>query len=860
MNPLARHRPPVTETALGWAAGLTVLLTFVALLAADSLGTRASAQTSVAPVLSCAGSMVLDSSSGQCRTPRTETKRRPSTCPSGWTQVSGQYGGRQCQRRVERQRDTGRTRQVYSHTTYDTVWVPTGTRLEQTGTNRVWVPPRTMTEPLVPPVRVRVGTRTESRVVTRPGPDVLYEVHYEVQVETRRVVRRCAFDPFAGQSCWNETIIETRTESRTRLECCIPGPPVRETVTTEVPIYEWRGTQEVTVPGYWRDKPIFSEVEIGYWDRVPTLHYTTESIYETVVEWQTRPATARPCPTGWRTVGRQCERTVLGSPTAAPTQRCPAGTVPRYSDSVGGVVPTVVSCAASQPSTDLDSGDDQEQSGGSETSPDGVARPLHHLAGESDERLAELGIHRCSNGLLSYVPCSELPGREWDDDPSVCDGLDGTVFRPDHGGSCVTGSDLLTKCTVADDCEQTTIRTYCPAIGELVNTEIQEHVHPARGAETYRVCVFDCGDFGTLPSYVQHRIDGSYDYACRPESDPDGDEDGEDGDEDDGDEDDGDGDEDDGDGDGDEDDGDGDGDDGDGDGDDGDGEDADDERDEDNENDDEQDGDGADNDVNDVNDDGDGDGDVVGDENRPIGDVPIEDDSDGDSTPEDFVGDDCSDLPAVSAVLATDGDVEWVSFVRSADGSSGLQDRMPGSGRYLQVAPGRGWMELRGSLDVRSGECTWIATRLRATWSELRPWVASERRQIAAGGGMGHLIDQWDVLSDDQQQLVRQWHTRSAVPHTVECTASDAALTGDSACRWLLRRPAAFAWRSQVCFELVVPPAVQLESTNSEISVGDDPQDADACWLTIAEGVNWIRSVDDYADARLTVTAGGGQR
>ena len=125
---------------------------------------------------------------------------------------------------------------------------------------------------------------------------------------------------------------------------------------------------------------------------------------------------------------------------------------------------------------------------------------------------------------------------------------------------------------------------------------------------------------------------------------------------------------------------------------------------------------------------------------------------------------------------------------------------------------------------------------------------------------MGHLIDQWDVLSDDQQQLVRQWHTRSAVPHTVECTASDAALTGDSACRWLLRRPAAFAWRSQVCFELVVPPAVQLESTNSEISVGDDPQDADACWLTIAEGVNWIRSVDDYADARLTVTAGGGQR
>ena len=139
------------RAALVLRKALAGVVTLIA-VAAASTGAPAEAQTSVAPVLSCAGSMVLDAQSGQCRTPRTETVLRPSRCPSGWTKVSGQYGGHVCQRRVEYERDTGRTRQVYSHTTYDDVWIVTGTKRQQTGTTEVWVRPRTMIEPLVPPI------------------------------------------------------------------------------------------------------------------------------------------------------------------------------------------------------------------------------------------------------------------------------------------------------------------------------------------------------------------------------------------------------------------------------------------------------------------------------------------------------------------------------------------------------------------------------------------------------------------------------------------------------------------------------------------------------------------------------------
>lgn len=798
------------RTARRWLA--SVFVGAAPLIAAHAFDGPAQAQTTVAPVLSCGGGMVLDGGSGQCRTPRTETALRPAGCPAGSTQVPGQYGGHVCQAKITKKIDTGRTRQAYSHSTYDKVWVPTGTKQVQTGTNRVWVPPRTMVEPLVPPVRVQVGTRTESKTVTRPGPDVLYEVSYTVDVTTKRVVRRCSFDPTAGKQCWNQTVTETTTQTRTRLECCIPGPPVTTTVTRDVPVYGYRTTHTVTVPGYWSETPVYETRETGYWDRVETRHYSTEPVYETQVTWVTSAATQGPCPSGWQPAGSQCSRTVLGDPSAAPTQQCPSGSVPRYGDALGGVGPSVLTCQSSTPGANPDSGDDQEDSGGGEDSPDGGARPLHHLAGESDERLAELGIHRCANGLLSYVPCDELPGRTWNSDPDVCDDIEGTTYRPDHGGTCVTQSDLLNKCAKPGDCEETTIRTYCPAIGELASTQIQEHAHPHRGAETYRVCVFDCSSFGTLPPYVQTRINGSYDYAClpTPEDEPSPtttttspttttrapDDESEEAEE----------------------------------------EDPEDDK-------------------------GDDIGEEVGDDADDPPDVTVPRVTVPRTTVTTAVptvtttspDDECAPVPSASAAAGALGGLRWVSHVRSADAGRSPQRHLPGGGRYLQVAPGRGWAEVRGSVDVAEGDCQWTAAWVNVKWTEQRPWVAAERHAMEAGADTRHLVRRWDALSADQQQLVRQWHRTGHAD--VVCAVDDASGLGAAeSCGWTLAHPAAFAWQTGICFE---PDTASGTSAPSQQRSGT-PAESDPCWVSLVSGMDWIRSVGDYADSRVTLTQSGG--
>lgn len=727
--------------ALLGVASLAMLLTALGIS-----GDPAEAQTSVSPVLSCSGSMVLDSGSGQCRTPRTETALRPSSCSAGSTRVAGEYGGHVCQRRVVRTVDTGRTRRVYSHTTYSEVWITTGTQQVQTGVNRTWVPARTHVEPLVPPVRVRVGSR-----------------------------RRCDFDPISGlqYNCRN------------------------------VPVYRYQTTHTVTIPGYWREVPVYSEVETGYWDRVPTIHYTTEPIYQTVTQWITAPATLGPCAPGWRAAGSQCARTVLGEPSSAPHQSCPSGSVPRYADPLGGFGSGVVSCQASGPESGVDTGTEQDSGGGPEHSLDGTARPLHHLAGESDERLAELGIHRCSDGLLSYVPCAELPGRTWDSEPDVCDDIEGTVYRPDHGGSCVTASDLLSKCIAPGDCEETTIRTYCPAIGELSNTQIQEHADPVRGSETYRVCVFDCADFAALPPYVQSRINGSYDYACLPVPEPESTTEAttsttttttttsevqrED----------------------------------------------------------------ADVGVHDPDDSGGpGDGGTGG---RPVDSSEPDDDDPVDDDPLEPEEDPCASAPPEAAMHDVADRLTWHSHVPAASSGSGPQWRMPGGGKYLQVAPGRGWMHLVDPLEVDDGTCIWIATSVRTSWSELRPWVPAERALMEANSDTRHLVDRWEALSLAQQSLLVQWHRPGAVPAKVSCTVDEAAgSAASSACSWLIRFPAAYSWRAEACFEASPENGTADESAEPLLADGE-------CWVVLAAGTGWIRSLSDYADGRVTLTPDGTQ-
>ena len=710
---------------------LTVVLAALPLAIIAARSDSAGAQAAVAPVLSCPAGMALDRASGSCLTQRTETALRPSSCPAGSTQVPGQHGGHVCQTKVTSTVNTGRTRQVYSHTTYANVWVSTGTEQVQTGTKRVWMPPRTAVEPLVPPLRVQTGT-----------------------------TRRCDFDPISGQ----------------QHNC------------RDVPVYGYQTTQTVTIPGYWSETPIYETRETGYWDRVPTIHYTTEPIYETVVEWVTSAATEGPCPSGWQLAGSQCERTVLGQPSAAPTQSCPSGSVPRYGDALGGTGPSALTCQSSTPGSGTNTGTSQEDSGGSETSPDGGARPLHHLAGESDDRLAELGIHRCADGLLSYVACDALPGRTWDSDPGICDDIEGTTYRPDHGGSCVTASDVLNKCTTPGNCGETTIRTYCPAIGELAGTQIQEHVHPDRGAETYRVCIFDCSSFGTLPPYVQSRINGSYDYACLPVPDaeaspmattspsttaattamsagPEGRDDA---------------------------------------------------------------GDPPDS----------GGPDVTVATTLP-------------TTPTTAPAPQCASLPPLPLARADAAALGWESRVRSGDAASSPQRHLPGGGRFLQVAPGRGWMRAPRIVQISDPNCTWTVTQVRTAWSELRPWIVAERQRMEAEPSTAHLVERWRALAADQQQLLRQWHRSGAAPAEVVCAMADAiAATASSDCDWLFSHPGAYAWRFDACFEVAHAPG-QVGSGGSSPPAGGD------CWTTLASGVDWIRPVSDYADGRVTVTQGG---
>ncbi|WP_419841651.1 hypothetical protein [Candidatus Poriferisodalis sp.] len=763
-------RPAPSAAGVRRAGGWHLVVALVALGSAvlAASGDDAAAQTAVTPVLSCSGGMVLDSGSGRCLTPRTQTVARSSWCPAGSTLVAGRYGGSVCQYRVTTTVDTGRTRQVYSHTTYDRVWMPTGTKRVRTGTDRVWVKPRTYVEPLVPPVRVRVGTK-----------------------------RRCNFDPI----------------SLTSYAC------------RTVPVYEYRLSTKVTIPGYWREVPVYSEVETGYWDRVANRHYTTERVLETATRWVTSPARLGPCGAGWRTVGSECQRTVLGAPSAPASQSCPAGSVPRYADALGGAGLSALTCRT--PAPGADTGIDHDDKGGPGTSRDGTARPPAHLASESDERLAELGIHRCANGLLSYVPCGEMPGRTWNSDPEVCDGIDGTSYRPDHGGSCVTPTDLLTKCTSPGDCEKTTIRTYCPAIGQLAKTEIQEHVHRVRGPETYRVCIFDCSSFAQLPRYVRTRIDGSNDYACLPAAEPDA----------------------------------------------------------------------ASPDTTTTST-------ITTSTSSPTSTTTtaststtaaVSGETSTSTTVPSAAGraptrttvplrrpqpptrttappahepppaatpapsdEDCPSMPPPASAQRALAALGLGSHVRSAGGAPSPQQHLPGGGRYLQVAPGRGWAEVRGPVDVDESGCRWIATWVRVGWADQRPWVPAERDAMRAGTGMGHLLERWELLSAQERDTLRRWHRAGAVPGEVVCAVADAAGPNAAAsCGWVLVRSAAYAWHAAMCFELEQLPDEPLGEPSPARGASGEPTADDACWMPAGSGVDWIRSTGDYASDRITLDRSG---
>ncbi len=408
------------------------------------------------PFASCPAAMSFDASSGRCKTQQTTTQSRIAICRTGWAKVPGEYGGHVCQRSYSTVVQTG-TERVFTHNTYEDVWVSTGSRRMHVRDERVWVPPRTTIEPLVPPIQVPSGTTRE---------------------------RRCSYDPFAGQQCWYVVVLA----------------------------YRWITTTTSTTPGYYTTVPIYEYVPTGYWNTVTTPHYAYQPTYETRTTWSTIPAQLAGCSSGWTQNGSRCERTTLGEPSAEPLLSCPDGTQLVAVSSGGGQLHECEPSSSETSQADTVNTETETSTDKALTEALGV-----RLASLGDAELTELGLTRCDNGLLSYVRCDSLPEREWEQDQDICVGLDGTTFTANHGGSCVTGSDSLVKCATPGDCDEVSVRTFCPAISELASTEIREQIS-SRGSESYRVCVFVCDGFDSLPIYVRERILQSSDYACADQS------------------------------------------------------------------------------------------------------------------------------------------------------------------------------------------------------------------------------------------------------------------------------------------------------------------------------------------------------
>ncbi len=690
----------------------------------------AAVTAAAAPYASCPATMTFDIASGRCKTQQTTSRPRQSHCQSGWTKVAGEYGGFVCQR-AQRTRVQVGTQRVFSHNTYTRTWVSTGSRRVHVRDRRVWVPPSRSTYPLVPPIRVSNGTTTQ---------------------------RRCSYDPFAGQQCWN----------------------------VRVPAYRWITTHTVTTPGYYATQPVYEYQPSGYWNRVATPHYTNRPIYETRTTWQTRSARLAACPAGWSTRGNQCERSVLAEPSAQPTLRCPADMRLSFVGSAGSGAGAYECNPITSDGTETSRGDpasDPADDPASDPAADPASDPAAdpdpdaaesanllgtRLASLSDTELAGLGLTRCENGLLSYVACESLPDREWQEDEDTCEDIPSTAYSEYHGGTCVTESDSLVKCTNPNDCNEITVRTYCPAIAELATTEISQQI-TSRGAESYRVCVFVCDQFAGLPVYVRERILQSPDYSCAdtppaetttttttttttstvPET------------------------------------------------------------------------------------------------TVPIGTPPST--PPGRTPPTDTPPTGTlptvppTTIPACIAPSRTDlaraaADIGFTSSLRAASPTASGQQHLPGSGEFLMVAPGQGWLASSQPDPTRlnitdSADCLWEPTGAQITWRELVPWNLPDQDGMAKAGA-AHLVQQWEALAPLDQMIVRQWHRSAVKSGTTTCSIAELFSSPAQNCAWQLLRPAVFEWSVRFSYATAAPAA-----TASQVPTQ----------ITLASGFEWLRSLEEHA-------------
>lgn len=204
---------------------------------------------------------------------------------------------------------------------------------------------------------------------------------------------------------------------------------------------------------------------------------------------------------------------------------------------------------------------------------------------------------------------------------------------------------------------------------------------------------------------------------------------------------------------------------------------------------------------------------------------------------------DCVWDPTDADRAALAAKVGWHSLVEALpEGPPGElwppHPEVPGGDRHIVVANSPVWPRVAAAdaLDVDDGAgCVWSAQWLRATVTQMLPWVPAHRAAVEADGGFAQWLGRWDRLSADQRAEARALHvdgdlTSVACPLTA---AADGTRPADQSlsyrqCRWELIRPGVWHWTLDAGY------------TDGTRTVTE----------TLAEDITWFRSFDAYTEQR----------
>ena len=204
---------------------------------------------------------------------------------------------------------------------------------------------------------------------------------------------------------------------------------------------------------------------------------------------------------------------------------------------------------------------------------------------------------------------------------------------------------------------------------------------------------------------------------------------------------------------------------------------------------------------------------------------------------------DCIWDPTDAERAALAARVGWYSFLEALpQGPPGEpwppHPEVPGGDRHIVVANSPVWPRIAAAdaLDVDDGRgCVWSARWLRATVTQMLPWVPAHRAAVEAHGGFTQWLSRWDRLSAGQQAEAQTLHvdgdlTSVACPVTAAADGTRPAGQNLSyrQCRWELARPGVWHW---------ILDAGYTDGTRTVTE-------------TLAEDITWFRSFDAYTQQR----------